>query len=117
MIYIGGRRSTKTATPAISRKDDLSLLVGEGTSFLRISATKDDGNANINSLANQWIMFVATISKRCPSVAHYFRHLLALLAAKQPSAQRELPWKLFIAVLADVHLVVRITVIVPRTLH
>lgn len=115
MVYISGRRSTETAASAISRKDGLSLLVGEGAGFRWITATQDYGNAGIKGLADQWITFVAAISEGCPSVANCFSCLLALLAAKQRSAQRELPWKLFIAVLADACLVVRINVIVPRT--
>ncbi len=115
MVYISGRRSTETAASAIPRKDGLSLLVGEGAGFLRVTATQDYGNADVNGLANQWITFVTAIPQGCSSVANSLSCLLALLAAKQFSAPRLLKRELGIAVLADAYLIARVNVIVPRT--
>src|SRR6266516_3073835 len=114
MVYLGGRRSTETAAPAISRKDGLSLLGRENTSLPWIAATQDHGNTDVNGLADQWITLVTAIAQSCPSIADSASRLLTLLATKQRAVPRLLQREWRIAVLADADFNVFV-IVVPGT--
>jgi hypothetical protein len=118
MVYLGGRCSTETATPIISLKDGLSLLVRKRAGFLWIATTQDVSNLLLNGLTDQWITLVTAIPQRCPRVADSLSSLFTFLTAKQRTMSRLLQRELCIAVLTAncAYLIVLVNIVIPRTI-
>src|SRR2546421_7010258 len=118
VVYLGGRCSTETAAPVISRKDGLSLLGRELAGFSWIAATQAMGNLLLKGFADQWITLVPAIPQSCPSVTDSLSRLLTLIATKQLAVQCLLKHERRIAVSTGncAYLIVLVNVIVPWTI-